>query len=383
MAQHSKDLFDDATMTFGEHLEVLRVHLFKALIGLVFGVVFALFFGTQIIAIIRKPIDDALAYHAQLTGEELNVDDDLETVQETDWWAYFLEQMGFRKPPANGNPSDDTPGAEVPPGENGESDAAAPELEPKLELGAPEIEIAVRTSDLLEALHQSDPENFPAPAEDLPARKIRLIVAAPEFAEFKSVAERSRQAVTLNVQEAFMTYLKVSLIAGLVITSPWVFFQIWQFVAAGLYKHERKFVYIYGSLSLLLFVLGVVFCFFLVFPFVLDFLLGFNRMMKIVPQIRLSEWISFAIILPLMFGLSFQLPLVMKFLQAISIFDVDEYRSKRRLAVLVIATLSMFLTPADPMSMLLMMCPLVVLYELGIVLCQMSGGGNPFGAEPA
>lgn len=109
MAQHSKDLFDDATMTFGEHLEVLRVHLFKALIGLVFGVVFALFFGTQIIAIIRKPIDDALAYHAQLTGEELNVDDDLETVQETDWWAYFLEQMGFRKPPANGNPSDDTP----------------------------------------------------------------------------------------------------------------------------------------------------------------------------------------------------------------------------------------------------------------------------------
>ncbi|MFG0332115.1 MAG: twin-arginine translocase subunit TatC [Maioricimonas sp. JB049] len=383
MAQHSKDLFDDATMTFGEHLEVLRVHLFKALIGLVFGVIFALFFGTQIIAIIRKPIDDALEYHAQLTGEELNVEDDLETVQETDWWAYFLEQMGFRKRENNGDLSGgDSPEDADEPGTSGDP-RASPELKPAVELGGAEIEIAVRTADLLEALHNADPENFPAPADDLPARRIRLVVAAPEFAEFKSVAERSRQAVTLNVQEAFMTYLKVSLIAGLVLTSPWVFFQIWQFVAAGLYKNERKFVYIYGTLSLFLFVLGVVFCFFLVFPFVLDFLLGFNRMMKIVPQIRLSEWISFAIILPLMFGLSFQLPLVMKFLQAISIFEVSDYRSKRRLAVLVIATLSMFLTPADPMSMLLMMCPLVVLYELGIVLCRMSGGGNPFGSEPA
>lgn len=180
-----------------------------------------------------------------------------------------------------------------------------------------------------------------------------------------------------------MTYLKVSLIAGLVLASPWVFYQLWLFVAAGLYQHERKFVYIYGSLSLVLFIVGVLFCFYLVFPFVLKFLLKFNAMIEVTPQIRLSEWISFAVLLPLMFGISFQLPLVMRFLSAISIFTPDDYRAKRRLAILVIAFLSMVLTPADPMSMLMMMFPLLGLYELGILLCGIGVRANPFDAESA
>lgn len=180
-----------------------------------------------------------------------------------------------------------------------------------------------------------------------------------------------------------MTYLKVSLIAAIIISSPWIFFQMWQFVAAGLYQHERKFVYIYGAMSLVLFIAGAAFCFYAVFPFVLEFLLGFNANIKVTPQIRLSEWISFAVMMPLMFGISFQLPLVMRFLTAISIFDVETYRSKRRLSILVIAFLSMILTPADPFSMLLMMFPLVFLYELGILLCQYAGATNPFEGEAA
>ena len=136
-------------------------------------------------------------------------------------------------------------------------------------------------------------------------------------------------------------------------------------------------------MSLTLFLGGVVFCFFAVFPFVLHFLLSFNAWLGVQPQIRLSEWISFAIILPLMFGISFQLPMVMLFLERISIFDAVTYRQKRRMAVLVIAILSMFLTPADPMSMLLMMFPLIVLYELGIILCAYSPVKSPFEAETA
>jgi len=116
---------------------------------------------------------------------------------------------------------------------------------------------------------------------------------------------------------------------------------------------------------------------------VLHFLLGFNEWLGVQPQIRLSEWISFAIMLPLMFGLAFQLPLVMLFLERISIFDAPTYREKRRMAVLVIAVLSMFLTPADPMSMLLMMFPLVILYEFGIMLCAYSPAKSPFEAEAA
>ncbi len=89
------------------------------------------------------------------------------------------------------------------------------------------------------------------------------------------------------------------------------------FVAAGLYPHERKYIYIYLPMSLFLFTGGAVFCFYAVFPFVLKFLLSFNAMLDVNPQIRLSEWINFAVMLPVMFGVSFQLPLVMLFLERI------------------------------------------------------------------
>ena len=138
-----------------------------------------------------------------------------------------------------------------------------------------------------------------------------------------------------------------------------------------------------SALSGLLFFVGVVFCFYLVFPFVLKFLLGFNEILGIQPQIRLSEWISFAVTLPLLFGISFQLPLVMLFMERLSILEVSDYREKRRMSILVIAILSMFLTPADPISMLMMMFPLCALYELGILLCEFSPAKSPFDGELA
>ncbi len=102
----------------------------------------------------------------------------------------------------------------------------------------------------------------------------------------------------------------------------------------------------------------------------LKFLFAFNADLGINPDPRISEWLSFAIFLPLGFGLSFQLPLVMLFLERIGILDVAGYLAKWRMAVLVIFVISMVLTPADPMSMLAMALPLVTLYFLGIVLCR-------------
>ncbi|MFH1299996.1 MAG: twin-arginine translocase subunit TatC, partial [Planctomycetota bacterium] len=198
-----------------------------------------------------------------------------------------------------------------------------------------------------------------------------------------SLEKTMAEPVTLAVQEAFTTiYLKVSFVAGLIFASPWVIYQIWLFVAAGLYPHERKYVYIYLPISIILFLGGALFCFYAVFPFVLSFLLGFNKLLGVNPQIRLSEWISFAITLPVMFGLSFQLPLVMLFLERISVFSVKDYHEKRRMAILIISIISMLMTPADPMSMILMMIPLIVLYELGILMCKFfpNATASPFEA---
>ena len=354
MSTPTRDLFDDSTMTFGEHLEVLRLHLFKAIFGFSICVVFTLFYGNRIVAIIRQPIDEALKEY----GEELTVQDDVKT--DIDWWPWLREQFGFDAEP--------------------ETEEAAEEVPPEPEPGRITVEFDGHA--LADQLHEAAPEAYPPPPETLKETPIRLELSSPAFGIWYATTDQLQRPVTLNVQEAFMTYLKVSLIAGFVLSSPWVFYQVWLFVAAGLYKHERKFVYLYGALSLILFLTGVVFCFKAVFPFVLKFLLSFNVMLGLTPQIRLSEWVSFAVLLPLMFGISFQLPLVMRFLSAISIFNVQAYREKRRLAILVIAFLSMLLTPADPMSMVLMMCPLVLLYEFGILLCQWAPAQNPFDAEP-
>ena len=101
--------------------------------------------------------------------------------------------------------------------------------------------------------------------------------------------------------------------------------------------------------------------------------------MGIGQDVRINEWLGFVLLLPLGFGISFQLPLVMLFLERIGIFDVAAYLSRWRIAILVIFVLAMFLTPADPTSMVLMAFPLTVLYFLGILLCRyMPRSHSPF-----
>jgi sec-independent protein translocase protein TatC len=185
---------------------------------------------------------------------------------------------------------------------------------------------------------------------------------------------------SLSVHEGFMIWIKAALISGVVIASPWIFLQIWEFVGAGLYPHEKRFVHIFLPFSLLLFFAGASLAFFFVFEPVLDFLFSFNRRMDIDAAPRISEWLSFVLFLPLGFGISFQLPLVMLFLHRIGIFTVSSYLSKWRIAILVIFVLAMLLTPADPVSMLLMAVPLTVLYFGGIALCRwMPRRSSPIG----
>jgi sec-independent protein translocase protein TatC len=122
--------------------------------------------------------------------------------------------------------------------------------------------------------------------------------------------------------------------------------------------------------------------FFFVFEPVLNFLFSFNRALGIDIEPRISEWLSFVLVLPLGFGISFQLPLVMLFLERIGIFGVQAYVAKWRAAILVIFILSMFLTPADPYSMFLMAVPLLILYFGGILLCKfMPRRRSPFDEE--
>src|SRR5690606_18567460 len=130
---------------------------------------------------------------------------------------------------------------------------------------------------------------------------------------------------SLGAEEAFMIWLKAALIAGIVISAPWVFWKIWEVVAAGLYPHEKHYVKVYLPFSLALFFAGAALAFFFVFEPVLGFLFSFNKSLNIDPDPRISEWLSFVLFLPLGFGISFQLPLVMLFLQRLGIIAVEQY----------------------------------------------------------
>ena len=153
----------------------------------------------------------------------------------------------------------------------------------------------------------------------------------------------------------------------------------WLFIAPGLYSHEKRYVYMFLPISLVLFWSGAAMAFFVVFRFVLKFLFQFNRALDIQTDPRISEWIGFVLILPLGFGIAFQLPLVMFFLNRIGIFSIQAYLETWRIAVLVIFVISMFLTPADPMSMIMMAGPLTGLYFLGVAMAKwMPRGRNPF-----
>ncbi|HWL09399.1 MAG TPA: twin-arginine translocase subunit TatC [Planctomicrobium sp.] len=380
MKRPTKDLFDDSTMTFGEHLEILRKHLILAIMGLIVAVVICLYQGERLVGFVRAPIDSALKEYAkpkppaseETTWDRMKRDWGLNLVFK--YYQGTLDYFAGRISPEE-------------------------EEERRIQRHPEEVIVSIGVDDLARAIHEVAPDRFPLPAAPVAATQketprqdessvspgdssespqeiaaavpsVRLRLQAPQFAQFQATVEQARRPVTLNVQEAFMTYLKVSIVAGLLLSSPWIFYQLWLFIAAGLYPHERKYVYVYGVMSLSLFLIGAFFCFYAVFPFVLHFLLAFNKTLEIQPQIRLSEWISFAVMLPVMFGISFQLPLVMLFLERISIFNVKVYRDQRRMAILVIAILSAILTPADPASMLMMMFPLIFLYELGIRLCD-------------
>ncbi len=209
--------------------------------------------------------------------------------------------------------------------------------------------------------------------EKLPVRRNLREITLWQQADF--------QPQSLAATDSFFIWLKAGLVTGLILSLPVIMFFIWSFVAAGLYPHEQKYVYVFLPISLALFVGGVLLAFFFVFQPVLAFLFSFNKSMGIAPEMRINDWLTFVLFLPLGFGIAFQLPLVMLFVNRIGVISVEAYIEKWRIAVMAISVLSMLLTPADPISMILMGGPLTLLYFLGIAMCKWMprNNANPFG----
>ena len=173
----------------------------------------------------------------------------------------------------------------------------------------------------------------------------------------------------LHYEESFFAHLKVSLIAALIFTTPFAFHQIWLFISEGLYQDEKRYVYIFLPIMLLLFVCGVLFGYFVLVPTGLLFLASYNREM-IHLGITLSSYISLFFVLTFVSGIIFELPLVMLILCKFGLVQTESYIENWRYSILVAFVCAAVLTPPDVVTQLLMAGPIITLYLTGILLCR-------------
>ena len=368
------DLFAETTMTFGEHLEELRVCLWRAMLGLVLRTLVGFLVGDYVVKLIEHPLTEALRKYYQTAAEK-----------EYSAWSEKQKELGKSVPYT----LKEIAAIATPEG------ADEKELIFELEFVHPQT-VADSLAKLKPAAASpagttnkagDSTKSAEAKPQDLAPGDAKTVEERPPVADENALRytrgnlepfllwhpidsdSRFKMQAT-GATEAFTVWLKAALVVGALISSPWVFYQIWSFVAAGLYHNERKYVHTFLPFSIALFLVGAATAYLFVFAPVLDFLFGFNQQLGIDPDPKISEWLGFVLLLPLGFGVSFQLPLVMLFLERIGVFTVRDYLEKWRISVLVIVVVSAVLTPADPYSIFFMAVPLVFLYFGGIALAR-------------
>jgi sec-independent protein translocase protein TatC len=362
---NSEDIFAETRMSFGEHIDDLRTHLIRALLGFAFFVVISFFpfIGKNVLRFIARPVEVELTrywqhyYQKQAQNAQMGLregDKELTNLNkpipvELSFSRQQLKQLGDAIEQARAN----------------KQTHKAREFQFDLDAAVQPFLRSLGLEDWLEPEPTSPSERF----------TIHTMLHNPleTFARSKPLEPfigRRPQLSTLNVQEAFVVYFKVCLMTGFVLASPWVFYQLWSFVAAGLYPHEKRYVNLYLPFSVGLFLFGVIVCEYIVIPKAVEALLWFNEWLGMEPDLRLNEWLGFAIFMPVLFGISFQTPLVMLFVQRMGIMSVDSFRRGRRMAFFLLTLFAAIAVPStDVLSILFLLIPMCLLYELGIWLC--------------
>jgi sec-independent protein translocase protein TatC len=304
-----------STMSLGDHLEELRARLILALIGLAIGTITCLFFGKRIILFIELPYNQVMDKHLQEAMGDPN------TVNQSTLFGRFSHNLIGSL----------------------DSDPNAPNVDPNI--------VRYIQSVYHQTLRDMSEESLQSgghPMLDPIASRYRLQTLAPA--------------------DAFVGYMKVSFISGLVLSAPWVFYQLWMFVAAGLYPHERKSVQAAVPFSAGLFIFGALFFLFIVAPISLRFFLGFGGVIGVAASWTFQKYISFVTVLMLVFGVAFQTPIAIFILNRTGLVTIAALRASRKYVLLGIFVVAAVATPPDVISQITLAFPLYLLYELGIIL---------------
>jgi sec-independent protein translocase protein TatC len=203
-------------------------------------------------------------------------------------------------------------------------------------------------------------------------------LAAPMLASLPTGAKM----IATGVVSPFLVPMKVTLLLALIIALPWVFYQIWAFVAPGLYAHEKRLVLPLVISSSLLFIGGVAFCYFFVFGRVFHFISTFSpSSIAVTPDIE--NYLDFVMSMCLAFGCAFEVPVVVVILVRMGIVSIEKLRSVRRYVIVGAFVIAAIVTPPDVVSQLALAIPMCLLFELGLLLAPVFVRVSQAPEEPA
>lgn len=297
------------SMSLGDHLEELRVRMILALAGILIGLVICLFFGKYIIYVIESP------YHrAMKEVRKIKID---------------VEQ------------------------EEPEGDLAIITIS----LDQTQSFTSLKPGDSFEAYIQI-PEKDPNGVYNDDVREVVLTDSTGKGLQ------------TIQPAEGFLTYIKICLMFGLLLTSPWVFWQVWAFVSAGLYLHEKRFIHVVSPISAALFVGGALFFLLGVAPLAMTFFIRFNKALSLESHWTFQSYVNMILMLTFVFGMAFQMPIAIVFAERMGLVTVDNLTNGRKYVIVALTVIAAMATPPDVISQVSLFVPMYALYEGGVLACR-------------
>jgi len=182
--------------------------------------------------------------------------------------------------------------------------------------------------------------------------------------------EGSLNLQTIQPAEGFIVYLKVCLFFGLLVSSPWVFWQGWSFVSLGLFHRERKFIYAVAPASAILFIAGAIFFLLSIAPLAMGFFIKFNKGLELSSNWTFQSYINMVLLLTLVFGLAFQMPIAIIFAEKMGLVSVKTLTGARRYVILGLIVIAAIATPPDVISQIGLAIPLYILFEGSVLICR-------------